>query len=454
MRYVSTRGEAPPLGFDDVLLEGLAVDGGLYVPAEWPTIDLPSEGDYADVAAAVIRPFVAGSVIAEELDDFVRRTYSSFRHPLVAPTREIVPGHHLLELFWGPTLSFKDYALQFVGAAFDAVLGERGGHIKVLGATSGDTGSAAIEALRDRSSVQVVILYPEGRVSEVQRRQMTTVDAPNVHAVAVEGTFDDCQALVKEAFAAPGMRHQHRLAAVNSINWARIMAQAAYYGWVAVKLGEPFDVAVPTGNFGNVLAAEVARRGGVPVETLVVGTNANHGLVDLIRTGRVTTSEVIPTVAPAMDIQVPSNFERHLFELLGRDGNAVAEAMSLLRTDGELVLSEAAHAAFTERFAGHWYDEARIEEAITTVHARTGDILDPHTAIGWLAGEAERSTRPMVSVATAHPAKFPAAVERAIGFSPELPPDLADLFDRPERSRTIRPELSAVEQILVELPRP
>ena len=453
MRYVSTRGDAPVVGFDDVLLTGLAVDGGLYVPESWPQFELPEAADYAEVAAAVIRPFVAGSVIEPDLDQILRDTYARFRHPDVAPLRQMSEDHHLLELFWGPTLSFKDYALQFVGAAFDAVLAARGGTVTVLGATSGDTGSAAIEALRDRTAVQVVILYPEGRVSDVQRRQMTTVSSENVRAVAVDGTFDDCQRLVKDAFADPALRSRHRLAAVNSINWARVMAQAVYYAWTSTRLRTPFDVAVPTGNFGNVLAAEVARRGGVPIERFIVGTNANHGLVDIIRSGRVRTSEVVATIAPAMDIQIPSNFERYLFELVGRRAGLVTEAMRLLSTEGELVLDEETHARLGERFTGHWYEQADIEEAIRRVHTETGEVLDPHAAIGWLAGSAELGDRPMVSVATAHPAKFPDAVRRATGISPELPPDLADLMDRPERTRTVSAELGAVSAILSELPR-
>jgi threonine synthase len=452
MRYVSTRGAAPVLGFDDVLLEGLAADGGLYVPETWPRFELPDDGDYAAVAEAVIRPFVEGSVFEPDLGRMVRDTYARFRHADVAPLWEVTGGHHLLELFWGPTLSFKDYALQFVGAAFDAVLASRGGSVTVLGATSGDTGSAAIEALRDRPSVQVVILFPNGRVSDVQRLQMTTVHASNVHAVAVDGTFDDCQALVKEAFSTPGMRARHRLAAVNSINWGRVMAQAVYYAWTGTRIGTSFDVAVPTGNFGNVLAAEVARRGGVPVERLVVGTNANHGLVDLIEHGRVVTSEVVPTIAPAMDIQVPSNFERYLFELVGRKGSEVVDAMELLRKEGALVLSEPVHARLAERFAGHWYEHGQIESAIASFFRDTGGAIDPHTAIGWLAGTAEQGTRPMVSIATAHPSKFPDAVWRATGILPVLPDDLADLADRPEKVTRIPADLASVGRLLDELP--
>lgn len=452
MRYVSTRGAAPELGFDDVLLAGLAVDGGLYVPELYPTFELPGpSAAYAEVAGAVIRPFVRGSVLEDDLDALLDRTYARFRHPDVAPLRALRPGRHLLELHWGPTLSFKDYALQFVGAAFDAVLAERGATVTVLGATSGDTGSAAIEALRDRRSVQVVILYPRSRVSEVQRRQMTTVTAANVHAVAVEGTFDDCQALVKAAFGDTALRGRHRLAAVNSINWARVMAQAAYYAWTSVGLGERFDVAVPTGNFGNVLAADVARRGGVPIERMVVGTNANHGLVDVIRSGRVRTSEVVPTIAPAMDIQVPSNFERYLFELTGRHAPSVVEAMHLLGAEGELVLDEVSHDRLRSTFTGHWFTEDQIEGAIGTVYRETGELLDPHTAVGWLAAEAEAGDRPMVAIATAHPAKFPDPVRRATGVTPELPPDLADLFSRSERSRSIPASMEAVASVLAEV---
>lgn len=451
MRYVSTRGSAPELGFDDVLLQGLAADGGLYVPSSWPRFELPESDSYAEVAAAVIRPFIVGSVLEGELDELVADTYSRFRHPEVAPLRDFGGDRFLLELFWGPTLSFKDYALQFVGTAFDTVLRARGGTVTVLGATSGDTGSAAIEALAGLESVEVVILYPEGRVSEVQRRQMTTVSAANVHAVAVRGTFDDCQALVKQAFGTPELRSRHRLAAVNSINWGRVMAQAAYYAWTGTRLRRPFDVSVPTGNFGNVLAAEVASRGGVPIEHLVVGTNANHGLVDIVAAGRVKTGEVVPTIAPAMDIQVPSNFERYLFELAGRDGKAVREAMALLATDGVLALDEVSHLRLQERFSGHWYDAGEIEAGIADVYRKTGQILDPHTAIGWLAGTEElRTSRPMVSVATAHPAKFPEAVERATGVRPLLPDDLSDLEARPERTQTIDADLGDVEAVLAD----
>ncbi len=444
MEYVSTRGAAPVLGFDDVLIEGLAVDGGLYVPSSWPQLGRLPDGAYWEVAATVIGPFIEGSVVAPHLADLAESTYRRFRHPEVAPLREVGPDHHLLELFWGPTLSFKDYALQLVGAMFDLVLAERGTRITVLGATSGDTGSAAIEALADRDNVDVLILYPLGRVSEVQRRQMTTVEASNVRAVAVEGSFDDCQDLVKAAFSDPELRATFGLAAVNSINWARVMVQAVYHVWAASRLGAPFTVSVPTGNFGNVLAADVARRMGAPITRLAVGNNANHGLADLIRTGRLQRSEVVPTLAPAMDIQVPSNLERLLFELLDRNGDRVSELLAHYRSSGSLVLDEVTHSRMARLLSASWLDDAGIEETIRRVHAQTGLVIDPHTATGW---EAE-TDGPLVSVATAHPAKFAAAVEAAIGVAPGLPEDLADLLVRTERTEVIPPDLAAVVELL------
>jgi threonine synthase len=451
MRYVSTRGAAPVLGFDDVLLEGLAVDGGLYVPQAWPRLDrLPDPAlGYAHAVTAVLAPFVNGSVVGDSLPALAEATYRRFRHPEVAPLRPVGEGLHLLELFWGPTLSFKDYALQLVGRLFDQVLAARGRRILVLAATSGDTGSAAIEACRDRAAIDVVVLYPEGRVSEVQRRQMTTVTAANVRAVAVEGTFDDCQDLVKEAFADAGTRERFRLAAVNSINWARIVAQAAYYVWTAARLREPFAVSVPTGNFGNVFAAYVAREAGAPIERLIVANNANHGLSALIEGGRMVRSPVVPTLAPAMDIQVPSNLERYLFELLGRDGAATAGAMAHFRAEGALVLDEVGHARAARLFDAAWFDDGEVEGVIRRVHRRHGLLLDPHTATGWAA--AERCSQEgllTVAVATAHPAKFPEAVTAATGVVPALPEDLADLMDRPERTATIPRSLEALQGML------
>ncbi len=450
MRYVSTRGSAPALSFDDVVLAGLAGDGGLYVPEVWPAIGVPAAGTFADVAATTMAPFVAGSGGAGDFSRLVADTYGRFRHPEVAPLRQVTDDRYLLELFWGPTLSFKDYALQLLGGLLDKILADRGGRVVVLGATSGDTGSAAIEACRDRGAVDVVILYPHGRVSEVQRRQMTTVASANIRAVAVEGTFDDCQDLVKAAFV--HAREPYSLAAVNSINWARIMAQVAYHMWAASRIGTAFAVAVPTGNFGNVFSAYVARRMGAPIERLIVGNNANHGLADLVVSGRLALSRVVATDAPAMDIQVPSNLERYLFELTGRDGAGTARLVGELRARGEIRLPGDLAAEMAGLFSAGWVGDDGIRETIATVHDRFGLVLDPHTATGWAAADAvDPDGLPVVVVATAHPAKFPEAVRAATGVTPGLPGDLADLGTRPERIRVIPADLSAVLGVLDEV---
>ncbi len=444
MRYVSTRGSAPVLGFDDVLLAGLAVDGGLYVPEVWPVLSTMPSGDYWDVASATMAPFVEGSVLEDGFSEMVESTYRRFRHPDVAPVRQVGDSHHLLELFWGPTLSFKDYALQLVGAMFETVLRERGGRVTILGATSGDTGSAAIEALADRDNIDVVILYPLGRVTEIQRRQMTTVEASNVRAVAVRGTFDDCQDLVKAAFSDSFLRADFSLAAVNSINWARVMAQAAYHVWASTRIPGPVTMAVPTGNFGNVLAADVARRLGAPIHGLAIGNNANHGLADLVDGGRLSRRDVVPTVAPAMDIQVPSNLERHLFEIMGRDPARVVDLLSGFRTTGLLALPETAHEALADLLTARWLDDTAIEATITDVYQATGCVIDPHTATAWSVD----AGGPVITVATAHPAKFPEAVTSALGFVPPLPDDLSDLLDRTERTEVIDADLPSLVETL------
>jgi threonine synthase len=456
MRYVSTRGRAPVLDFDDVLLAGLASDGGLYVPESIPTIERlpdPSEG-YAAVAAQVIRPFVGDGVVASLLDELCEAAYRDFAHKDVAPVTEVGDDLYLLELFWGPTLSFKDYALQLVGRMFDAVLTERSERVLVLGATSGDTGSAAIAGCEGRDAIDVVILYPDGRVSDVQRRQMTTVAAENVRAVAVTGTFDDCQDLVKAAFNDPELRSRFSLAAVNSINWARVMAQTAYYWWTAATLARPFSVAVPTGNFGNVLAASVAQRMGAPIERLIVGNNANHGLATLIATGRLPLADVAPTLAPAMDIAIPSNLERYLFELFDRSPEATTEALEMFRSARELVIDEVAHHEMASVFAAGWVDDAHIEQTMSDVHASSGLLIDPHTAVGWEVGlRLRRDAEPLVIVSTAHPAKFSEAVIRATGETPALPSRAAHVLDLPERISHIDPSLGDLESVLSEVVR-
>ncbi len=461
MKYVSTRGAAPVLGFGDVLLSGLALDGGLYLPEVWPALPPLDELrglSYPEVATRVMWPFVEGEISAADFERIVQESYAVFDTPEVCP---VVPFGEtsapaplsLLELFRGPTLAFKDVALQLVGRLFDHVLTERGERICILGATSGDTGSAAIEACRDRSHLDIFVLFPEGRVSEVQRRQMTTVPAPNVHAVAVEGTFDDCQDLVKAAFADSEFRDEVRLSAVNSINWARVMAQIVYYvtSHLAVAPdGGPVSFVVPTGNFGNILAGWAAKRMGLPVERLVVASNRNDILTRFFTTGTMEIRGVVPTTSPSMDIQVSSNLERLLFEVLDRDGAAVAELMSRFRADGTVSVE----APVLERLRAE-FDSARVDdetagEVIRRTLDRSGMLLDPHTAVGVAVAESLEGdpSVPVVSLATAHPAKFPDAVEAATGVRPELPPHLADLFERDERIEHVAAELPAVEALV------
>ena len=458
MPYLSTRdARTPPerLAFEDVLLAGLAPDGGLYVPEAWPVLDAPAlralrGRSYAEIAAAVMAPFLGETLAPEALNNLAAAAYRGFDHAAVAPLKEIGPEFWLMELFHGPTLAFKDYALQLVGLLFDHVLAKRRRRVTVIGATSGDTGSAAIEACRDRPSLDVFILYPEGRVSEVQRRQMTTVASPNVHAIAVSGSFDDCQDLVKAMFADQPFRTAFNLTAVNSINWARIMAQLVYYVAAAVALGapeRPVSFAVPTGNFGNVYAAYAARRMGLPIAELVIGTNRNDILARFINTGRMTIEPVEPSLSPSMDIQVSSNFERLLFELKHRDGAAVAGALAEFRRTGSLPASEAEWRAAQGLFAACRVDDDATRRSIADTWRETGELIDPHTAVAVAAAKAGRRRRdvPMVALACAHPAKFPEAVAAATGRRPELPGRLADLLQRPERRPKLANDLGAVE---------
>jgi threonine synthase len=454
MQYVSTRGQAPRLGFADVLLTGLAGDGGLYVPEEWaPLPELPPAGaPYSDVASAVMEPYLGGDIDPATFRSLCRDAYATFGHPATCPLVQLGPNEWLLELFHGPTLAFKDVALQLVGRLFDHVLAQRGERLTIVGATSGDTGSAAIDGVKGCAHVDIVILYPYGRTSEVQRRQMTTVDAPNVHAVAVDGTFDDCQDLVKAMFADAAFRARHRLSAVNSINWARVMAQTAYYVTAARSVGggpggRPVSFAVPTGNFGNVLAGWVAARTGLPVDQLVVGSNTNDILTRFLDTAVMTTAEVVPTLSPSMDIQVSSNVERLLFELNDRDGGITAEQMARFRATGTLVVESDQHRELTATFSGARFDDDATIAIMREVHATTGLLVDPHTAVGIGASRARRRDPdvPMIALATAHPAKFPEAVATATGVHPTLPAHLADLFERPERTSRLPNDLSAVQ---------
>jgi len=453
--YVSTRGSAPVLGFDDVLLAGLARDGGLYLPREWPHFS-PAEIramrglSYPELAARVMRPFMAGSVAEPALSRLCAESYAGFSHPAVAPLRQIGTGTWVLELFHGPTLAFKDYALQLVGRLFDHVLTQRGERVTIVGATSGDTGSAAIESCRDRAAVDILILHPKGRVSEVQRRQMTTVLSPNVRNLAVEGTFDDCQDLVKALFADSAFRDEVHLSAVNSINWARVMAQIVYYFSAALSLGapdRPVGFSVPTGNFGNVFAGYCARLMGLPIERLVIGSNTNDILTRFFESGVMQSGTVVPTLSPSMDIQVSSNFERLMSLVVNGDGPLVADLMTGFRQTGTMSLPQGAWESLREVFSAYRFDDAETLATMRQLRSETGETLDPHSAIGVAAGlRAEIGhALPMIALATAHPAKFPDAVEQATGTRPGLPPHLADLFDRPERIETVANDAGAVK---------
>jgi len=439
VRYLSTRGGSPPAGFATALLGGLAPDGGLYVPEEWPEIDVhPSVERYQDVAVEVIAPYVADDIARDELSSLVEDAYARFDDPAVVPVRALSDGLHVAELFRGPTLAFKDIALQLVGRLIDRELTRRDETATVLVATSGDTGSAAIEACRGRDRVSIVVLHPRGRVSEIQRRQMTTVVEPNVHNVAIDGNFDDCQDLVKAAFADTDLRRELGLIAMNSINWARVMAQVVYYVTSAAAVapdGGPVSFSVPTGNFGNVLAGWVAARGGVDVERFVVGSNRNDILTRWIDSGVMEARGVEPTLSPSMDIQISSNVERYLWEIGGRRGSVVAEQMADLRARGSFRMPPEQHEQVRAIFAGACVDDEQTLAEIARVHAESGMLIDPHTAVAVAAARRiERGEGPRVVLATAHPAKFPDAVEQATGVRPELPAHLADLLDRPEAS--------------------
>jgi threonine synthase len=445
VKYVSTRGRAPVMSFGDVLLAGLAADGGLYVPETWPVfppLDSWAGLSYQQTAGEVLWPYVEGSLPRDVLDSLVSSAYATFDHPAVCPVVEVSPGLFVAELFHGPTLAFKDVALQLVGHLFDWELSRRGRRATIVVATSGDTGSAAIAACVGRSTLDVVVLHPAGRVSDVQRRQMTTVDAPNVHNVAIEGTFDDCQDLVKALFADVALRERVGLSAMNSINWARVAAQITYYVTACVAVGGPCEVAVPTGNFGNVLAGWIARRSGAPIEGLIIGSNTNDILTRWVTGGALSLAPdgVVPTYSPAMDIQVSSNHERLLFDLMGRDGAATAELMDRFRALGSVEVPR--DPVFT---AASLDDSATLAE-IRALHDATGYVADPHTAVGIGAGRLarRRPDLPLVCLATAHPAKFPDAVERAIGVRPPLPDHLADLLTRPEHYDVLPADLSAV----------
>jgi threonine synthase len=463
MRYISTRGEAPSLDFVDVMLAGLARDGGLYVPERWPTIDRATVGKlagkpYAEVAVEVIRPFVGDGIAEADLARMAREAYGSFRHPAVAPLTQLDPRLFVLELFHGPTPAFKDLAMQFVARLMDHVLHQRAERTTIVVATSGDTGGAAVEAFRGRAQVDVVVLFPQGRISEVQRRMMSTVPDSNVHALAIEGTFDDCQALVKAMFNHHAFRDRVRLSGVNSINWARVAIQVVYYFTAAVALGAPhrkIAFTVPTGNFGDVYAGYVASRMGLPIDRLVVATNVNDILVRTFATGTYEIRDVIATTSPSMDIQVSSNFERLLFDAYGRDAQAVRALMASLAQHRHFVLSASAIKELRSLFTTDRADEQESAAEIRAWVREADYCVDPHTAVALAVAEKEKRdpSVPMVVLSTAHPAKFPDAVKAPCGVTPALPDTLADRGRRNERIVVLPADQTAVERYVTSVSR-
>ena len=458
MKYVSTRGAAPVLNFADTMLTGLARDGGLYVPGSIPQmteteIARLAGQSYEETAFDVMRPFVSESFGDDAFRALIASAYAGFGHVARAPLVQLDQGHFLLELFHGPTLAFKDFAMQLIGQLFQAELERRGDRVTIVGATSGDTGSAAIEAFAGLENVDVFILYPHGRVSEVQRRQMTTPDAPNVHALALEGDFDDCQARLKDMFNDFEFRDGVKLAGVNSINWARVLAQVVYYFTSAVAVGAPHrsvSFTVPTGNFGDIFAGYIARRMGLPIDRLIVATNQNDILHRALSGQGYHKGDTIPSISPSMDIQVSSNFERALFDAYGRDGGAVAQLMEELKSGG-FEISQGAMEALREVYTSGRASEEETSAQIAATLQATGELLCPHTAVGVKVAEEHLDPdTPMITLATAHPAKFPDAVEAATGVRPPLPPRMADLYDRPERLTRVPNDLAALMEHIKE----
>lgn len=465
-RYISTRGHGTtksqvegttPKSFEDVLISGLAPDGGLYVPESWPTLDHKtlerSAGlPYKAVAAQVMLPFIGDCISHADFQRILSETYEgpTFDHACVTPLVQVSPQIWLMEHFHGPTLAFKDVALQLLGRLFDHVLQKKKERITIVGATSGDTGSAAIEACKNCENVDIFILHPKGRVSEVQRRQMTTIKSNNVYNIAVEGTFDDCQNLVKAMFADVHFRQSVKLSAINSINWARIMAQIVYYVTASLALGGPgreISFSVPTGNFGNIFAAYVAKKMGAPIRRLIISTNRNDILTRFFETGEMKLGHVNASLSPSMDIQISSNFERYLFDLLNRDPVAVITAMKEFRQNGKFSLKDAQIAKARKEFSAHRCDDEKTLEIIQNCYRETGIVIDPHTAVGLHGALSTQDDPgvPIVNLACAHPAKFPDAVEKAIGKRPELPARMADLFDLPEYFTPMPNDLKQIE---------
>jgi threonine synthase len=457
MHYVSTRGAAPVLGFGEAMMTGLARDGGLYVPETVPVLSKAeiaalAGAPYEEVAFKVMRPYLGGFFGDDEFKGLIAKAYQGFHHAARAPMVQLGANHFLLELFHGPTLAFKDFAMQLIGQMMQAALAKTGERITIVGATSGDTGSAAMEAFRGLANVDVFILFPHGRVSDVQRRQMTTPAEANVHALAMDGDFDDCQARVKDMFNDFAFRDRVRLAGVNSINWARVLAQVVYYFYAGTALGAPHrevSFTVPTGNFGDIFAGHIAKRMGLPIDQLVIATNQNDILDRALKAGEYRTNGVKPSISPSMDIQVSSNFERALFDAYGRDGAAVAQLMGELKAGG-FRISQGAIEALRATYASGRCSEEETLGVIARAWKTTGELLCPHSAVGVKVAEEHLGAAPMITLATAHPAKFPDAVERATGLRPGLPPHMADLFDRSERMTRVPNDLAALQAVVRE----
>lgn len=457
MKYMSTRGSAEEIGFSDALLAGLASDGGLYVPIEWPhfsaaEIEKMRGLSYSELAFELLKPFVGGEIEDLKLKSIIDDAYGTFHHEAVCPLVQTRGNEFILELFHGTTLAFKDVAMQLLARLMDHVLTERDLRATIVGATSGDTGGAAIDAFANRDRTDVFILYPHGRVSDVQRHQMTTVDANNVHALAVEGSFDDCQSLVKDMFNDKSFRETVKLSGVNSINWARIMAQIVYYFYSASSLGAPsraISFTVPTGNFGDIFAGYAAKRMGLPIDKLVIATNDNDILARTLATGRYETRPVVPTTSPSMDIQISSNFERLMFEAGNRNSEMVKRAMDLLKQSGAFNLEPDMLASVRSDFSAGRATMNEAGQTIGNLFRSSGYLCDPHTAVGVYVARMENTgSSPMVILATAHPAKFPDAVEKAAGVTPELPDWLGDLMDREEKYTVVQSDLKKIEEII------
>lgn len=456
MEYISTRGLAPVLNFEEVMLAGLARDGGLYVPKTWPQFTAEQIANFAflpyqEVAFAVLRPYIDSALDDETLLAMIYEAYASFRAEDIAPMRSIDGNHWLCELYHGPTLAFKDIAMQILARLMDHALKKQGRRATIVGATSGDTGSAAIAAFQACEEVDIFILHPDGRVSDVQRRQMTTIVADNVHNIAIEGTFDDCQNLVKDLFNDHEFRDEVNLSGVNSINWARVMAQIVYYFTSAVKLGAPesdVSFSVPTGNFGDIFAGYAARQMGLPIEKLIIATNVNDILCRVLETGKYAPSGVVPTSSPSMDIQISSNFERLVFDLYGRDSTKLRTLMENLKQDGEFELSQAALQEMRTLFVAERVDEEQTARVIAEIHENGGVLVDPHTAVGIAAAERHLGPTAMISLATAHPAKFPDAVKAACGETADLPEELSDLLEREERYDVLGNDLDMLQDYI------